>query len=345
MTHDLSLLRLVAQRVAGPAWPDPVQAVRHLLAAQGQDAPGVVRSIALRATRSGQDVLTAYDQGRIVRSWPMRGTLHTVLAEDLGWMLTLMTGRPRAAAARRRPALGLDEDAVTTAARVTERVLPADGATRAELLAAFDAATLPTDQGRGYHLIVELAQRGVLCLGPHHGGEQRFVLVEQWVREPRDLTGEEAVAELALRYLTGHGPATAADLARWSGLPLGQVRAGIAASGDCLARLEVAGVEHWMDPAVPDLLAEHRADAEAVHLLPGFDEMVLGYADRTATVPPDVAERIVPGGNGVFRPTLVHRGVVVGTWTRTRTGVDVQPFTALPAAAERGLGRAVERLP
>lgn len=346
MPAEIALLRLVAQRLAGPGWPDAAAAVRHLLALQGQDAAGVVRSIALRtADRSPAGVLAAYDAGTVVRSWPMRGTLHAVPAEDLGWMLALMTPRPRAAAQRRRSQLGLDEAAVRTAGRTAERVLPARGLSRAELLAAFAAAGLPTDAGRGYHLIVELAQRGVLCLGPTDGGEQRFVLLDRWVTAPRDLAGEAALAELALRFLTSHGPATEADLARWAGLPLGQVRTGIAAAGDHLAVTDVGGVRHWFDPALPDLLAAHRAQARAVHLLPGFDELVLGYADRTATVPPGVAELIAPGGNGVFRPTVVRRGVVVGTWARTRTGVQTAMFAPLPARGEAELATAVRALP
>ncbi len=346
MPAEIALLRLVAQRLAGPAWPDPAAAVRHLLALQGQDAPGVVRSIALRtAERSTDSVLAAYDAGTVVRSWPMRGTLHAVPAEDLGWMLALMTARPRAAAERRRADLGLDEAAVRTARRTAERVLPARGLTRAGLLAAFASAGLPTDAGRGYHLIAELAQRGVLCLGPTDGGDQRFVIVERWVTARRDLAGEAALAELALRFMTSHGPATEADLARWSGLPLGQVRAGLAAVRDRLAVVEVAGAEHWFDPALPDLLAAHRASARGVHLLPGFDELVLGYADRTATVPAGVADRIAPGGNGVFRPTVVRRGIVVGTWARTRAGVDVTPFEPLPARAAAEVDAAVRALP
>lgn len=346
MPTETALLRVVAQRLAGPGWPDPAAAVRHLLALQGQDAAGVVRSIALRTReRSTAAVLAAYDAGTVVRSWPMRGTLHAVPAEDLGWMLALMTARPRAAAERRRADLGLDEAAVRTAVRTAERVLPDRGLPRAELLAAFASSGLPTDAGRGYHLVVELAQRGVLCLGPTDGGEQRLVLLDRWVTAPRGLSGDAALAELALRFMTSHGPATDADLARWSGLPLGQVRTGLAAVRDRLAVVEVAGAEHWLDPAVPDLLATHRRRARAVHLLPGFDELLLGYADRSATVPARVADRIAPGGNGVFRPTVVRGGVVVGTWTRTRTGADVTPFEPLSARATAELDAAVRALP
>ncbi len=345
MAPEVRLLRLVAQHVAGPGLADPTSAARHLLAAQGQDAAGVVRSLALRSSsRSGQEVLDAYDAGTLVRSWPMRGTLHTVAADDLGWLATLATERPRKAAARRRAQLGLTPAQVTAAHEVIERVART-GIVREGLLAAFREAGLPTDAGRGYHLIVELAQAGALCLGPMLDGDQAFVLTRTWIDRAPGPQGEEAVAQLALRYMHGHGPATDADLARWAGLPLGAVRRGLAAVGGELARIDVDGTPHWLDPSLPDRLAEHRASARGVHLLPGFDEMVLGYADRSATVPREHEERIVPGGNGVFRGTVLVDGVAVATWRRGRRGVDVEPFEPLDASLRSRIGAAVERLP
>ncbi len=345
MPTDLALLRLVAQHVAGPGLDGPVAAARHLLAAQGQDAAGVIRSLALRSrARSGQEVVDAYDAGTLVRSWPMRGTLHALAAEDLGWLLALATARPRAAGARRRSQLGLAESDVATAQRVSER-LAAGGLVREELLAAFRAAGLPTDAGRGYHLVVELAQRGVLCLGPIRSGEQALILAEAWIGPRRTGDEEEAAAELALRYFVGHGPATVPDLARWAGLPRTTVRSGLAAVRDRLERWEVDGTEYWLDPSLPEQLAEHRAEARRMHLLPGFDEMVLGYADRTATVPAVHARLVVPGNNGMFRGTVLADGVAIGTWRRGRTGIDVSPFAALSAEEERQVALAVDRLP
>lgn len=319
--HGISLLRLVAQRVVGPPCASPVEAVRLLAATQAQDLPGALRSVALRTlSRDRGEVRDALAAGQVVRSWPMRGTLHLVVAEDLPWMLELMTARPLAAAARRRTDLGLtDADVARAHAVVVDALTGGHAMSRAEILTRWEEAGQATSGGRGYHLLAHLAQIGVLCLGPMQETEQLFVLLREWVREPRVLDREAALAEVAARYLTGHGPATAADLARWTGLPMGDVRAGIASAADRLATLELAGVTHYLDPAVPDLLAEHRAAARRTLLLPGFDEMVLGYADRTVLVPAAHAQRIVPGGNGVFRSTVVHDGVAVGTW-QEKTG-------------------------
>ncbi|WP_418608255.1 DNA glycosylase AlkZ-like family protein [Georgenia sp. SUBG003] len=105
-----------------------------------------------------------------------------------------------------------------------------------------------------------------------------------------------------MRYFRGHGPATLKDFAWWTKLTVA-ARAGLGLARPHLESVEVDGVEHLMDPATPDLLAEHRRAARGVHLLPAFDEMILGYRDRSATLPPEHADRIVPGGNGIFRPT------------------------------------------
>ena len=335
---EVARLRLVAQRVVAPAGAaptTPLDVVTHLTAVQAQDEPGAVTSIALRIPGGTRDdVLAAYDRGEIVRSWPMRGTLHTVAAVDLAWMVATMTARPRAAAATRRVDLGLsDADVVRARDLLTTALAGGRSLPRAEALAVWSDAGLATTGGRGYHLLAELAHQGVVCFGPRAGKEHLLVLLEEWVPAPRVLEREEAIAELARRFLRGHGPATVADLARWTGLGLREVRAGIAAGAADLERIDVDGTEHLLDPEVPALLDACRDAVAGVVLLPGFDEIVLGYADRTATVPAAHADRIVPGANGVFRPTVLHDGVAVATWRWVGTGrnrrVEATPFTTL----------------
>jgi hypothetical protein len=345
-THEVGLLRLVAQRIAGPPVRDPAAAVRLLGAVQGQDYAGALSSVALRTQqRSRAEVEAAMDRGEVVRSWPMRGTLHLVAAEDLDWLVRLCAGRVDAAAGKRHAELGLGPADLERAGELAVAAL--DGGrrlSRAELLAAFDAGGVATPGQRGYHLLGHLARTGLLCLGPTDGGQQLFVLAREWIRARRELDGEQALAELALRFVLGHGPATAADLARWSGLTLTAARAGLAAVRDRLAVLTLDGVEHLLDPAVPDLLAQVRAQARGVFLLPGFDEFVLGYADRSAVLDPAFADRIAPGGNGVFRPSVVQDGRIAGTWRRVgrgrAAGVEVEQF----GESSDELARTVEAL-
>ena len=127
------------------------------------------------------------------------------------------------------------------------------------------------------------------------------------------------------------------------------VRAGVAAVRDELTAVEVDGRAHLMAPETADLLAGCRAQAAGLFLLPGFDEFVLGYADRSCAVPPEFADRIVPGGNGVFRPTVVHRGQVLGTWAwqgrGARRTVTATPFTTFPDEVATAIPQAAAALP
>jgi hypothetical protein len=349
--NELGLLRLVAQRIAGPAHPTPGGAVRALTAVQAQDYPGALTSVALRtAGRRRTDAEAALDAGELVRSWPMRGTLHLVAADDLRWLLELLTSRVLTGSAGRREGLRLTETDIERARAVSVAVLEGGRRVRREaLLAAFADGGVDVTGQRGYHLLWYLAQTGILCLGPTEAGQQLFVLLDEWVpARPRRERGE-ALGELALRYFTGHGPASVRDLARWAGLTLGDARAGLAAVRPQLADLEVEGVEYLLAPATADLLTAVRDEARGVFLLPGFDEFVLGYGDRGAVLDPQFADRIVPGNNGMFRPTVVSDGRIVGTWAWTGRGerrtVTATPFREFSADVASAIAEVAAALP
>jgi hypothetical protein len=349
--REVALLRLVAQRVAGPPFPDAAAALRGLLAVQAQDLPGALTSVALRtADRARAGVDAALESGDVVRSWPMRGTLHLTPAADLPWMLDLLGSRALAGAAKRREVVGLTLDDLERSRGVALGALSGGRRLgRRELLATLADGGCDVAGQKGYHTLWYLSQTGTLVLGPPEAGDQAFVLLEEWIPEPRRLPREEALAELALRYFRGHGPATVADLVRWGGTTVRDARAGLALVRDRLAAVDADGTEMYLDPETPDRLAACRAEAEGLHLLPGFDEVVLGYADRTCTVPAEHADRIVPGGNGVFRPTVVTGGCAVGTWRWTGTGarraVVAEPFTAFPDGVAERVPELAARLP
>lgn len=313
---------------------------------QAQDFAAACWAVGLRTpacTRS--HVLAALDAGQIVRSWPIRGTLHFVAAEDLGWMLPVTSARMLRSAATRERGLGIDASTLSQAADAVVAALGGGRALgRAELLVALQAAGVETAGARGYHLLWHLAQTGLVCWGPSDGSQQAMVLLDEWVPEPRRLTGDEALREFVLRYLAGHGPATLADFVWWSKVTVAEARRGFAAAADAVASVVVkddAGEsEYWM----PAGLAEEaptpavRTRRHRVHALPGFDEYVLGYRDRSLVLRPEHANLIVPGGNGVFQPTIVCDGQVTGTW-RWATSV---PFTDPPAWQRKGFARAAD---
>jgi hypothetical protein len=340
----LTALRMAAQHIGGSGFSTPVETVSGMLALQAQDFAGVKWSVGVRQVGATEArVEAAFDAGEIVRSWPLRGTLHLVAGEDLGWLLALTAPRAIASAAGRRAALGITEVDVERARRIALDALAGRRAmTRDALLATFDAAGVSTSGQRGYHLLWYLAQTGTLVLGPTAGRQQTFARLDEWVLQPRRLERDEALGELALRYFRSHGPATTADLARWSGVTVGDVRRGIAISGNQLTTLELDLVTYHLAPEILALASP----AARVHLLPGFDEYLLGYRDRSAALAPAHTEAIFPGGNGMFKPTIVVHGEVVGTWRRTLRAreivVEAILFGRLSAGEREELTRAAQ---
>lgn len=312
--------RLRSHLLLRPA-PSPLGAARRMLAVQAQEFWAGRWALAVRsAGRPGlSDVDAAFDRGELVRSWTMRGTIHVVPAEDLAWVLSATAERQLAQAAGRHRQLGLDEDAFRRAERAARGALRGGGRlTRAELFDAFAAAGVDPAGQRAVHLLQVLSLRGVVCHGPvvpREGGptrEQHVVLVEDHV--PGGAAPEDPAAELFVRYVAGHGPATAEDFAWWSGLTLGVARASAAvAAADARVVADPGGAGYVA-------LAEDRArrTAPRVVALPAFDEFYISYADRTPVCRPELLARVGPGANGMVRPVLLADGEVAGVWSHSR---------------------------
>lgn len=338
---QLRAMRLAAQGVAVPGL-DPAAAVERMTAVQGQDLGQVLWAIGVRSPGSTrEDVRAAFDRGELVRSWPMRGTLHAMRPDDLRLLLSLTAERTIRAIARRAAELGIDDAVLATARDATVAALSGGRSlVRDDLFAAYRAAGIDPTGGRGYHVLLRLAQEGLVAWGPTARVGQGLVLLDDWAPATTDLPDrDEALRRVLVGYLRGRGPATEADAASWTKLPLGDVRRARAAAGDTVEDLGDGLLALADRPATGGI--------PTGHLLPGFDEYLLGYADRSAQLDPVHADRVVPGGNGIFLPMAVLRGRVVGAWTRTERSRDVRvtltPFEPLDAAAVRALEAAAGR--
>jgi Winged helix DNA-binding domain len=332
--QELALLRLVAQGIIGSRPTSPARVVQRLLCLQAQDYWSGIASVAVRSATSLTEVAAALNAGTVVRAWPLRGTLHLVAAADLGWLRTLLAPRQLAAAAAREARLGIDAHVLDRAQHIAVEVISSRGpASRSEITAAWRAVGIDTANQRGYHLIWHLAHTGILCLGPVHQGQQLLVLAEKWVPPSAGLGRDDALKALAHRYFASHGPATPADLARWANLTTADTKRAIAAARPGLTNITVASTEYLLDPAIQDELAARRDEAEGVIALPGFDELIFGYHDRTPTLSDDHSVSVFPYRNGIPRSTIVLDGQVVATWkrptqNRART-VEITPLTSL----------------
>ena len=335
--------RLANQHVRRPVFDDPANVVHWLGAVQAQDYLGGLWAVGLRTKRASESLVEAAIARRaIVRTWPMRGTLHFVAAADVRWMTRLLTPRVMAGARARHRQLGLEPAVFAKSARVAERVLAGgSGLRRDALYREWNAAGVATHDSRGLHLLGYLAQTGVICFGPRDGKQQTFVLLDEWLPATRDLEREVALGTLARRYFTSHGPATVHDFAWWSGLTVADARSGLESVKSELVSEARGGRTFWFAATrVP------RATGSAVHLLPAWDEFTVAYRDRTDILEPRHAVRVNAGG-GVLKPVIVVEGEVAGAWQRTLTkhGVQVKPvfFRKIDEADRRGLSEAVAR--
>ena len=339
----LRQLRLRAQRLAGPRPRDVATVVRAVGGLQAQDTPA--SRLAVRARSAGLDqaaVRRACDQDRsVVRTWAMRGTLHMVAAEDAGWLVALLGPGFAAGNRRRRLQLGLDDRLCERALGALPAVLAGGPLSRAGLVRALAArgVEVPPQGQAPAHLVGYAAMRGLICRGPDlDGDEPSYVLLEAWAGPTRTLDPEEALAELARRYLAGHAPAAPEDLAAWSGLALGRARHAFGLAGG-LEQVELDGRTLWA-PAGTRIPRSGTAGA-VVRLLGRFDDYLLGWKGRDPVLDPRYARRIQAGG-GWIHPAVVVDGRVAGTWRARRAGhrldVTVEPFGGrLPPGTRPGL--------
>jgi hypothetical protein len=337
--RDIGFHRLSNQHIAAEKFEKAEDAVRRMGALQAQDYMQAVWAIGAR-TVSGTlaDIEQAIENGKIIRTWPMRGTIHFIPPEDARWMLGLSAPRLLASDQRRMAQLDLNVDIMARCRDLfCEALSGGRRLSRPEMMSVLESAGITTRGQRGYHILWYIAQSGVIYIGPMQGKQQTFALLDELVPDSRDLPRDEALAELARRYFSSHGPATVHDFAWWAGISVTDARQGLEAVKSGLVSDSIEGTPYWMK----DGAAAFTHDDPTMYLLPGFDEFLLGYKDRSAVLAAEHAQRIVPGNNGMFLPMMVAAGQVVGTWKRTikKKGVEVilYPFAPLGHLEDRAV--------
>jgi hypothetical protein len=341
--------RLAAMRIAPAAEAQAsmldtiAQTVHHHLAMQAQDVSSGMWSVGVRTGGTRVDVEAAIEARLVTRSWPMRGTLHLMATQDVRWMCRLLNDRMAVTQRRVFEAEGLTDDVVARARAVLVDELTGGVAlSRPDVVTRLAAHGVDSSGQRAYHLLGRFAQEGLICQGPAAGRQPTFVLLDEWVPWSWEPGREEAMAALATRYVASHGPVTERDLAGWCGQNLTFAREAVALAGDAITTETIGGRAY--------LVAADRlepAPGTPVRLLPGFDEYVLGYKDRSVIMTAEEELMVVPGKNGMFLGTVVVGGLVVGTWNRKtgarRTVVTVTPFGTMSGSRRREVERAASR--
>jgi Winged helix DNA-binding domain len=342
VTRDRLLAwRLANQHLAATGTGDPAQVVAHLGAVQAQDYGQSLWAVGQRTAQATVGTVeAAIESGAILRTWPMRGTIHLVPAGDARWMIELLAGRRVKQVTGVYRQIGLTDDVLRRAGETVAGALRGGRRVRRK-----DLYSLLTDRGidcsasprgsRGGHILGYLSMTGLICLGPLDGRQQTFVLLDEWA--PAARAPADPPAELAVRYFTSHGPATARDFGWWSGLNLAEIRPAIERAGPALAATELDGETYWHGAGQPP-----GAVPDGVHLLPAFDEYTVAYSDRAVLLD----GRPLPHGD-LLNPVMVLDGLAVGLWKRAVSGetvkIELAPFGKISARDRERFGHVAER--
>jgi hypothetical protein len=312
--NDIALLRLINQQIAAPEFKTAKEVVGCLGAVQAQDFNMSEWAVGVRLPGSTDKIIeSAINSGEIIRTHVLRPTWHLVSSADIHWMLELSAPQIKSAMRARDRELGLTETVVTRSNSIIEKALREGiNLTREELVKLLMKAGFVNENNRMSHLLMRAEIEGIIGSGSTKAGKQTYALLTERVPKINTLKRDEAAAELAQRYFTSHGPATLPDFAWWSGLPVKECRQAIEEIKSSFVSETIADETYWLAPkiTVPKLEKDH------VALLPAFDELIISYKNRTASLQFENHIKAV-SNNGVFRPGIVQNGQVIGIWKRT----------------------------
>jgi hypothetical protein len=310
---DIAQLRLISQQLMGAKLKTVKDIIGRLGAMQAQDFAMAQWAIGVRLPHStNRTIEAAIDRGEIIRTHLLRPTWHFASAADVRWMLELTAPQIRSSMIGRHREMGLTGSILKKSYAVIEKALRGGvHLTRDELIVELGKAKIATDGGHASHLFLSAESEEIICSGALKDGRQTYALLDEWVPKAKSLPKEEALAKLAARYFDGHGPATFQDFVWWSGLPVGRARQALESVKTDLRSETIDSRTYWFSGA----LSTAKPAPETAFLLPAFDEFLISYKDRLASLPHENHHKAV-SNNGIFYPIIVVNGRVTGTWKR-----------------------------
>jgi len=317
---DIAQQRLYNQHISRQVFNTPAEIVKYMGAMQAQDYAGAKWAVGLRLLNGNEAAITAaLAESSIIRIHVLRPTWHFVSPDDVRWMLDLTAPRINALSGTGYRQFGLDgavfkrsNDALAKALEGGKQL------NRDEVRVVLHQAGVQTNELRFIHILLRAEVDKVICIGGRQGKQFTYALFDDRVPAGKHFLRGEALAELAQRYFTSHGPATIHDFSWWSGLALADAKLGIEITGLQLKKFEANGLTYYADNEE----GEVNFKAQLTHLLPAFDEFSVAYNDRTAAVNP---KYLTQARHVIFDPAIVVNGQVVGTWKRkiTTRAIDV----------------------
>ena len=312
----ISTLRAINQQLTAQKFRTAKEIAGWMGALQAQDYAMSKWAFGIRLPDSTEASVNAeINSGNIIRTHLLRPTWHFVSASDIYWILELTAPRIKAALKSRDKQLELTDAIYKKSNRILERLLR-DGnhLTREEVMQEFKRAKINIAENRGSHLLLGAELDGLICSGKQKTGKPTYAILREWVPEKNRTNREDALKELARRYFSSHGPATIKDFGWWSGLSMSDVKSALNCNKDELTSFIIKDQVYWLSGnlSVPEQVTSE------IFFLPAYDEFLISYRDRTASLTLADNKRAV-SDNGIFYPVILQNGQVTGTWKRVIT--------------------------
>ncbi|KFF07531.1 winged helix DNA-binding domain-containing protein [Flavobacterium reichenbachii] len=315
MIHsEISHYRLISQKLYKTSESSPQEIVQHLGAMQAQDYAMSKWAIGSRCNATEKEIEEAVNSGKIIRTHILRPTWHLVAAEDIYWMLDLSGPQVKRIILSDTKKHGYDEKEFGKINSNIEKILAGNNhLTRDEIIQELNIKQVSGEYHLSPVLIMMYAElEGLICSGKMKGKKNTYALLEERVKKPQTkLTKEESLAKLALRYFESHGPATLLDFSWWSGFSPTICKQAVNAIKLQLNSIEIEGQFYWFGTD----FSVGKDFRESVHFLSAFDEILISYKTREASILPQ-HQSLAFTSNGIFKPIILENSKVIGIWKK-----------------------------
>lgn len=274
---------------------------------------------------SPADLSTGLWQDRtLVKTWAMRGTLHILAARDYPMVVAAMS--KQVDFAHLPPSYfryhGIEQDELAPLVENIGAALNGEPLTREKLADAVAARMGNPKMGEllrsGWGSLLKPAARlGDLCFGPDQGRHVTFVRPSEWLgaalmhRKAQD--PDQALQEIARRYLNAYGPATFEEFAHWWGFRAPAARRVFEALGDEVEPVTIEGRKAYaLAAALPRIAAME--PPVMVRLLPHFDPYIIAISPHYEHVGSDAARARIYRPQAWIYPAVLVDGRIVGMW-------------------------------
>ena len=304
-----------------------VETVSEVCGVQAQVLKAAMMSALVRTEgRTLKDVEDAlWKEGVLTKTWCMRGTLHLLPTDELPLYTKAFGDHLRKSHIRYLKSKGLSERRIDEMLEVVREIVGSEPLTKDDISREI-THLFGNEAGdwvkHSWGVFLRLGCfEGTIKFGPQRGTNVTFVETDHL---DTDITEEEALVEVFMKYMHAYGPATPQDFAYWSGLKITQAKKVFADCKSSLKDVQVGEQKMWIPEEDLDILKGCDGKGDSIALLPYFDTYLLAHKDKSLIIQGEHYKKIYRTAGWIY-PAVLHNGRVVGIWSYddSKKGLDI----------------------